>query len=284
MKGFSIAGGSVPGTDHTKPGQPGWTNNHDAYAFYRGADFLVGVVCDGCGSAPHSEVGAYIGAQLATKSLARAFESRVVITEASALALLHQLERDLVQRISALGRSLDLRDTLRSLGEAFHFTLVGFAMEEKGTMLFSFGDGVVALNGEASVLGPFPGNAPPYIAYRAGGTNYDLQLLGFNYSLVPTGKVQSLMVGTDGVEHFMAAEKSLLPGHTEPLGPVSQFWTDKKFVQNPDAIRRRLSMANKDTIAYETDADGRLQGAPRIQKGLLQDDTTLVVVQRDMGA
>ena len=64
MKGFQIAGGSVPGTDHTKPGQPGWSNSQDTFDFYSGRDYLIAVVSDGCGSTPHAEVGSKIIARL----------------------------------------------------------------------------------------------------------------------------------------------------------------------------------------------------------------------------
>ena len=64
---FEIAAGTVSGRDHRQAGK----NNHDAYVFSSDASGTVAVVCDGCGSGRHSEVGAKIGARLVAGALRR---------------------------------------------------------------------------------------------------------------------------------------------------------------------------------------------------------------------
>jgi hypothetical protein len=54
-----------------------------------------------------------------------------------------------------------------------------------------------------------------------------------------------------------------IPGRSEDVGPLSQFWTDDAYYENRDMVRRRLAVLNR----------GR-------HGGLLADDTTLVVVRR----
>ncbi len=51
---FEVAAGSVTGRSHVLGGKP----NQDAFAFRAADHGLVGVVCDGCGSGAHNEVGA----------------------------------------------------------------------------------------------------------------------------------------------------------------------------------------------------------------------------------
>ena len=57
---FQLAFATVAGRMHHLSGR----NNQDAYAWTQGPGGLIAVVCDGCGSGPHSEVGAQVGARL----------------------------------------------------------------------------------------------------------------------------------------------------------------------------------------------------------------------------
>src|SRR5262245_49170239 len=65
-RALEIAVGSVAGRLHRKLGRP----NQDAVCVARTATGAVLVVCDGCGSAPRSEVGAALGARLVAHALA----------------------------------------------------------------------------------------------------------------------------------------------------------------------------------------------------------------------
>src|SRR5581483_9154475 len=56
---------TAPGASHIRPGRPGKLNNQDAIAMRSHGNTRVVVLADGCGSQPHSEVGADIGANLA---------------------------------------------------------------------------------------------------------------------------------------------------------------------------------------------------------------------------
>src|SRR5262245_8137740 len=64
---LEIAGGSIAGQMHLAAGR----NNQDAYCWEASPGGLVAVVCDGCGSGPHSEVGALIGARLVVRAVSR---------------------------------------------------------------------------------------------------------------------------------------------------------------------------------------------------------------------
>src|SRR5438093_9977994 len=65
---FEAAAGSIVGTAHLHAGR----NGQDGFAIHRQGEVTVAVVTDGCGSAPHSEVGAKIGAAIVARCVAEA--------------------------------------------------------------------------------------------------------------------------------------------------------------------------------------------------------------------
>ena len=67
MRGFQVAGGSVTGRAHAVLGR----GNQDAFAWVDDDGVLVAVVCDGCSSGRHSEVGAHLGARLVATAVGR---------------------------------------------------------------------------------------------------------------------------------------------------------------------------------------------------------------------
>ena len=62
---FEVAWGSVIGCDHQRVGK----NNQDAAWVSQSDRLLVAVVCDGCGSVAHSEVGASLGARWVAQAI-----------------------------------------------------------------------------------------------------------------------------------------------------------------------------------------------------------------------
>ena len=63
---FEAAAGTIVGTAHLHAGR----NGQDGFAIHRRGDVTVAVVTDGCGSSPHSEVGAKIGAAIVARCVA----------------------------------------------------------------------------------------------------------------------------------------------------------------------------------------------------------------------
>ncbi|ATB51237.1 hypothetical protein MYMAC_006895 [Corallococcus macrosporus DSM 14697] len=260
---FDIAAASVPGREHARAGR----NNQDALCIRASEHGLVAVVTDGCGSQPCSEMGAQLGARrLAQAALVRLASGARV----DAPTFLPGLRADVLSLLGelrgALGREV--------LGD-FLFTVVGAVVTPALTLVFSAGDGVWALNGEVHPLGPFPGNAPPYLAYALmHGDAVPLTV----QALVPTDEVHALLLGTDGVADLARLATSRLPERDELVGPLSRLWTEDRYFANPDALRRRLAMLNREAVRADF-ASQHLVRTP----GLLPDDTTLVVLRRRMG-
>lgn len=261
---FDIAAASVIGREHSRAGR----NNQDAFCVDACEQGLAAVVADGCGSGSHSEVGAQAGARLVVASALRLLRDGARVEEGAFLTALRE-------RSVAFLRELALGLGRGGLQDCLLFTVVGAVVTPELTLVFSAGDGVWALNGQVHPLGPFPGNAPPYLAY---GLIPDSVVPFARQALVPTADVRSLMLGTDGVGDLARMAESLVPEREEPVGPLSQYWNDERYFRNPDALRRRLSLLVRESVRVEP-VSHRLVRSP----GLLPDDTTLVVLRRREG-
>jgi Protein phosphatase 2C len=260
---FELAAATVLGREHARAGR----NNQDALWARASEHGLAAVVADGCGSGAQSELGAQLGARRAVEG---------------ALSLLGQVPVDSPEFLQRLGadvlcflQALSGQLGERAIGEALLFTLVGAVVTPEHTLVFSAGDGLWALNGDVHRLGPFPGNAPPYLAY--GLLKPGAVALKAN-ALRPTPEVDSLLLGTDGVSDLAGLAAAQVPEREEPVGPLSQFWSEDRYFSNPDALRRRLALLNRESVRADFPAR-RLVRVP----GLLTDDTTLVVLRRRQG-
>lgn len=287
---FEIASGTVIGRDHRLAGK----NNQDAFYCFASDELIVAVVCDGCGSSPHSEVGAKLGAKIVATEIQNTLSDRstqcisslrkddweFILSCVYNKPFLHQIEA------SALGMTDGSSDQefefTRIIADYFLFTVVGVVITKRNVVVFAGGDGIYAVNfwtdGLIRPLGPFPGNAPPYPAYGLIGPaiNCDPKLLGFKLqTLQLTDDVSSVFIGTDGVIDLAEATQINIPGRNELVGPLSQFWENDLFFKNPDALRRRLSVIN-------SDVSKPLWEEKRIQRfnGLLRDDTTIAAIRR----
>jgi hypothetical protein len=264
LPSFDIAAASVIGREHARAGR----NNQDAFSLLAQGEVLAAVVADGCGSGAHSEVGAQLGARCVAQAvLAVAGEGMSVEAPGFLEAVRTRVLKFLTSLTEQLGGSL--------VGEHLLFTVVGAVVTPTRTLVFSAGDGLWALNGEVHPLGPFPNNAPPYLAYgllSPGAVPLERQ------ALVPTDEVMALMLGTDGAADLAKLAEARVPERDEPVGPLSQYWTDERYFQNPDALRRRLVLLGRESVRADFTAH-RLVRTP----GLLTDDTTLIVLRRRMG-
>ena len=267
---IDVAAGSVTGRDHRRMGK----NNQDAWAWTQFDHLTVAVLSDGCGSSPHSEVGAQVAVQLTVKALERQLSQGSWQDG----AFWPGVERQLLAGLRSLAHRMNgsfpgiVQDYLMC-------TLLGAVITPEETTIFGLGDGVYVLNGEIFSLGPFAGNAPPYLAHQLLPDRKNLSQLRLQVHLqCPTVKVQTLLLGSDGVTDLIAAATLPLPGKAELVGDLSQFWQDSYF-QNPDRVRRRLSLINREVILPDWEKH-QLNRHP----GLLPDDTTLVSLRLRPGA
>jgi hypothetical protein len=251
---FDIAGGSVPGRSHVLAGR----GNQDAWAYRAAGDRLVAVVCDGCGSAPHSEVGARLGARIVSTRLFELLSEGTSLDEAS---LWDALRDDLLGALAPLAR-LAGESVEATVSDLFLFTIVGLAIRGDEGRVFAAGDGLVVIDGAVTRLGPFPGDAPPYVGYGLMGAKRH------GFSVVKAFDARAIhhaLVGTDGATALADAEGEEL----------SRTWLDDRHFTNRDGLRRTLALWNREE-ARPLWAERRIER----RRGLFEDDATVVVVRR----
>lgn len=276
---FQIAGGSVRGSSHIAIDK----SSQDAYVWRFFPDYIIAVVCDGCGSGRHSEVGAKIGARLIAKAIEENYKLFMdqpinLFKPEPPYPFWDRVKQDVLAQLRVLAKAMG-GSLSQTVTDYFLFTTVGFLVTPIGTVTFSIGDGVFVVNGEVKPVGPFPNNEPPYIAYHLTGSRVldaNPELGDFQvHHLLKTDEVQSILIGCDGVVDFIKAENNKVPGKEKLVGPISQFYEEDRFFKNPDMVRRTLAIVNKPS--QKIDWDGRII---KREKGLLIDDTTLIVVRR----
>lgn len=274
---FEIACGTTAGKDHRFCGK----NNHDAVFYQMTEDYFVGVVCDGCGSSKHSEVGAKIGVRFMVQSIIRQIpqlSKHGKDRETTPVSLWERVRHDVLSEISILAKKMG-NSFSQVVTDYFLFTTVGVLITPVDAHFFSLGDGVIIINGEIIQVGPFSDNAPPYISYGLVDSSLgssDPELLKFKIQrIMGIGQLNSFMIGSDGAVDIGKVADRHLPGKTEPVGPVSQFWENDRFFTNPDNINRRLRLINGEHIKPDWETRRVFT-----ESGLLADDTTILVGRR----
>ncbi len=264
---FEVAAGTVAGRTHALAGR----GSQDAHVIRRDGDRLVAVVADGCGSGEQSEVGAWMGAHIVATAVERALDEGMSLeTEALWEAVRCRSVEVLARTARDMGGRLD-----EALRRFFLFTVVGLVLSGERAAVFAAGDGLVAVNGEVVRLGPFPGNAPPYIAHglMAGWTGPAPEIAVVKG--LATRDVESVLLATDGAVEMLDLERTALPGAREVVGGLDELWKEDRYFEHPDALRRKLWRMNRPTSrpVWEERRIDR-------EGGLLEDDTTILVVRR----
>lgn len=242
---WQLAGGSIPGSDHTMPGKPLWKNNQDAFLIHQDAHATIAIVADGCGSGASSEVGAQIGVHLLGEIL-KSIANRDVRPNWERIRI------ELLSQISVLARSMGV-SLSGVVGDFFLFSLIGAYITQDRVLIFSCGDGMYAIDGMIRKLGPFPDNAPPYLSYGLLGESAPPFLITEH----DPSTIQTIALGTDGTDYIADLDKTLAE------------WaeTDALF-RNPDGLRRQLAIMNLEKIDK-----GILRPGP------LKDDTTVILLR-----
>lgn len=263
---IQIAGGTVAGRRHNIAGD----NNQDAFCWGQAQAGLVGVVCDGCGSGKHSEVGAKLAARWTVRAIGARLGRGQPIPD-----LLEEVRQELLSRMYQTAVDLGAdpgpgwsEETRAEFGQTVKdyllFTIVGIIVEGARVTTFALGDGLVVVNRQRHRLGPFPRNEPPFLGYalmpsRAGAADDRFVIL----DSLPIQALRSILIGTDGAAQIDERADDLLPSGQERVGSLDQFWTDDHIFGKREALSRRLAM---------------IQRGP--SGGILGDDVAIVVVRK----
>lgn len=209
----------------------------------------VVVVCDGCSSGASSEVGARLGAELFTRALAARLQGGerpgCPATWTAARSDVVRALADLVARMPG--------DRERAIHDHFLFTIVAAAVAHREAAVWTLGDGAYSFGDYTRVLGPFPDNQPPYLAYDLLGEAQPAHV-----EVAPVG-CDAIVIATDGA--------------TDIAGGIESFATDK-LVSHPDALRRHLVVLARSGERIDWD-ERRVVRTPAV----LQDDCAVGVLR-----
>jgi hypothetical protein len=236
---------AVTGARHQREAR----NGQDAAATWKQGPVAIAVVCDGCSSGASSEVGARLGASLFTRALAvRLLGGQSVLNATTWDGARADVAGALSQLVDRLAGDRD-----RVIHDHALFTIVAAAVSGNDAAVWALGDGAYSFGDTTHVLGPFENNAPPYLAYDLQG-----EARPAHFAVAPRCDV--IAVATDG-----AAE--LVDG-LEPF-------TAARFVDHPDALRRRLAVLARAAERIDW-AERRVVRTP----AMLQDDCAIAILRR----
>lgn len=265
---FEWCSGTVTGRRHSVAGR----DNQDASCVRSGANWLAAVVCDGCSSGPDCGIGAWLGARMVVECL------RSIAPKLRPKNIEKQLEAarvEILQRILRLARSLggDLTDML---GDTFLYTVIGVLMNRSTAVVFSIGDGVAFVNGQKYEIA-YKNDRPAYLTYALTDLNekYGDAFRFRVLATMPTSKLKTLILGTDGVLDLIEAAHKTMPGKTQKIGKIDQFLTKNRYYRIPEALTRYLARVNKPTMRV----DWKTRKVRR-ELGRLADDTTIIAIRR----
>jgi len=225
MTELQVRMGKVIGRDHLARR----ANCQDAGGYTQVGDTWVGVVCDGCGSGPQSEIGANLAAQYLIEDASRLLKLENDLQQM--LGLLHNHLIDYLTVVATVSQPSNFAEYVQ---RNLLFTVVGFIVSPDGGIVFAAGDGLVTIDDE--VLALDQSNQPDYPAYHlipnALPSDYQLPTVFQTWRVEPDW--QRLAVGTDGFE------VKLLPDvweqrHPRGLQRKMNVWSDRHHCFRDDA-------------------------------------------------
>ncbi len=289
---FELAAGSVPGRRHLGSGNLlSGKNNQDAMGFLAKQECIILTVHDGCGSTPHSEFGARIGATLLPIVIAEELRNhgapKVECKSFWESVKVKMLER--IESIISLCCPGEMGSEARSnfARNHFLFTALGALLTEELTIVFGIGDGAFAINGKLTTIGPFPDNAPDYLCRslvsRAEAPDFVV------HARIRTELLETLVIGTDGMQDLVNAATKRIPGKARIVGDLDQLFLQEFLFSSfesdtvndsvpLDSLTGWLRQINSEVTKLSFDEDQN----PIIKRdeGLLPDDTTLMALKR----
>ena len=205
---FNLKAGSIPGKDHLFR-QANCQDRYRCGVFeIEGKLYRAGIVCDGCGSADASEVGAALLAEFSMTEVARLIGQGVAFEDLA--GELYRNSLGFLEKLTGLvaGESVSPDRATGFVGRFLLATVLGFVMSEEKTLIFAAGDGFIIVNDEIECRDE--DNRPHYLAYSLLDPSQYPELptrpKNFDFQLLPTASVERLAVWTDGFDPALKEE------------------------------------------------------------------------------
>lgn len=288
MEGFNIATITLAGLDHLVIGKP----NQDSFYLLEQNGITIGIVSDGCGSCPYSQVGSHFGARsianllmkLIVNSPTRGDLPKLLSDSDYNFSIWSELTRQWLSYASWFVRSYNT-NFYEFTKDQMYFTLVGFVADAEHFVTFSFGDGFVGLNGILHELAPMQladkKNAPAYLSYLMFPQEFrpPAEFLRFRVNFfTELDTLENFIISTDGLAHWPKQSKPV-PGPNKELilEPVGEFWKSKNLYDDSSGFEAKLrACANPLTIWGEIKDRNSNSWQIKNAKGFLKDDLTFI--------
>ncbi|MFN0202919.1 MAG: protein phosphatase 2C domain-containing protein [Bacteroidia bacterium] len=208
-------------------------NNQDAYFLFQNEEILVAVVCDGCGSAHHSEVGAQLSAQFVGNYCKKHFSQQPFHLEQLQTAL----EKYWLQ---LLNNQEEKEEFVHSY---LLTTIIGIVIQEENTYVFTAGDGIFAINENWWVLNQQ--NRPEYLAMNL----IDDAKRAFSSYQYRTETIEQFLIATDGLNYLQDEHRELLL-ENGTVAKVKNILEEDRLFRHPVELPKYFALLN-DTILYD---------------------------------
>jgi hypothetical protein len=246
MKNFNvkISHGSSPGYHHLDSYQ----GNQDGIFSIRNMcnnGIQVGVICDGCSSSDHPELGSVYFSQLIAECINERY--RMDLLKKDEDENLEWLAESIISTIELM--TVKIQSKQEFIKRNLLFTIIGFYIIDGIVTVFHYGDGVVywSLDGakDNRYIMIDQNNAPNYISYRKWGIACDFtifQLVGF--------KCKHIIIGSDGIDYIHKnAGKKYHRNKTVPT--LDEIANDEKVYRNPSLLTKKLQSLTKHRILFD---------------------------------
>jgi hypothetical protein len=127
------------------------------------------------------------------------------------------------------------------------------------------------------VIGPFPDNAPPYLAYALIPGHQANACRFVVHERVRMSDLDRFLLGTDGAAPLLD-ESMTVPGTEEAAGGLGHWWGKESYYRNYAALPNRLRLLGTDHQRIDWQARRKLTDWGRVS-----DDATLVIGRRVPG-
>jgi hypothetical protein len=203
-------------------------NCQDSYALAQTENYVVGVVCDGCGEGQHSEVGSTLAAKYIVTQAIQLLEADYDLAEIPTM-----LYGRVVDYLEALVEVSSPVNRVQFVKHHLLFTIVGVILTESGGVLFSSGDGLIVVDNMVNAIDQR--NKPAYIAYHLIQEHViSASVIQHQFTTQPLTDWQRIVIATDGFEVDLLAELSDL--------------------QHPRSLQRKLNVWSNQGKRFQDDA------------------------------
>ncbi|GEM_PF-4980717 len=191
-------------------------NNQDSVLVIENDKFIIGLIADGCGSAPNSEVGAQLGLKYLSKRISERINSNWK----------KDLKEDL-QNYSMELANLHSNNPQKFINDFLLYTVIGFVAKDNILTVFSYGDGVIIIDTDIEIIDQ--NNKPKYINNELIGNEAG----EFVFKQITFDK-QRIVLGSDGLIDLLEGIEN---------GMIEEYQSFEEFINDDDNFINPITLS-----------------------------------------